>query len=100
MSGSYEQLSAEERGAIMGMKLRGDSARSIAHALMRSPSTISRELRRNGYKPENELGPMGRPRVAGGYDAHRAGVRNRRLRRLARPVRKLEFPRSRGRLVT
>ena len=89
MRRTYEQLSAEERGVIMGMKLNGQSARAIALALSRSPSTISRELRRNGYKPESELGPMGRPRIAGGYDAHRAGVRGRRVRRLARPVRKL-----------
>ena len=89
MPRTYEQLSAEERGVIMGMKLNGQSARSIGLALRRSPSTISRELRRNGYKPESELGPMGRPRIAGGYDAHRAGVRGRRVRRLARPGRKL-----------
>lgn len=89
MTKSYEQLSAEERGVIMGLKERGESARSIASVLRRSPSTVTRELRRNGYKPPSELGPMGRPRVAGGYDAHRAGVRRRRVRRLARPMRKL-----------
>ena len=32
---------------------------------------------------------MGRPRIAGGYDAHRAGKRARRLRRAAWPTRKL-----------
>ena len=57
MSRSYEQLGAEERGVVMAMKLRGDSARAIARALSRAPSSISRELRRNGYKPEGELGP-------------------------------------------
>ena len=89
MSRSYEQLSAEERGVIMAMKLQESSARAIAVALGRSPSTITRELRRNGYKPGCELGPMGRPRIAGGYDAHRAGRRARRARRLAQPERKL-----------
>lgn len=93
MSRTYEQLSAEERGVIMAMKLHGSSARAIAGALRRAPSTISRELRRNGYQPASELGPMGRPRVAGGYDAQRAGRRARRMRRLARPLRKLH-PRS------
>lgn len=86
---TYEQLCAEERGVIMAMKLQGSSARAIARALHRAPSTISRELRRNGYKPAEELGPMGRPRIAGGYDALRAGVRARRVRRCAQRARKL-----------
>ncbi len=89
MTRRYEQLGAEERGVIMAMKLQGSSARTIARALLRAPSTITRELRRNGYRAEDEVGPMGRPRVAGGYNAARAGVRARRVRRLARPVRKL-----------
>src|SRR4030095_930245 len=89
MTRTYNHLSAEERGAIMAMKLQGSSCRAIAAALQRSPSTISRELRRNGYKPDDELGPMGRPRIAGGYNAFRAGVRARRVRRLARRARKL-----------
>lgn len=89
MPRTYCQLCAEERGVIMAMKLQGASARAIASTLGRAPSTISRELRRNGYKPHEELGPMGRPRVAGGYNAVRAGVRSRRMRRMARPMRKL-----------
>ena len=89
MTSSYEQLSAEERGVIMAMKLAGSSARSIARALVRSPSTVTRELRRNGYKADSELGVMGRPRIAGGYSARRAGLRARRVRRLARAEPKL-----------
>lgn len=89
MKATYTHLSAEERGAIMAMKLQDCSMRSIARALGRCPSTISRELRRNGYQQASELGPMGRPRVAGGYNAVRAGVRARRLRRACRPTRKL-----------
>lgn len=89
MTGTYTQLSAEERGVIMAMKLQGSSSRAIAGALGRAPSTITRELRRNGYRADDELGPMGRPRVAGGYNALRAGMRARRVRRLARPPRKL-----------
>lgn len=85
----YGQLSGEERGAIMAMKEAGASGRAVALALGRAQSTIARELRRNGYKPAEECGPMGRPRVAGGYDATRAGVRARRLRRKARVIRKL-----------
>ena len=91
MNSQYNHLSAEERGTVMAMKLHGSSARSIAKALGRAPSTITRELRRNGYKSDEELGPMGRPRVAGGYNAARAGVRARRVRRRAQPARKLHF---------
>lgn len=89
MKSIYEHLSAEERGVIMGMKSGGSSARAIAAALARSPSTITRELRRNGYLCDSEIGPMGRPRIAGGYDAARAGVRARRVRRCAQRPGKL-----------
>ena len=85
MTRTYEQLSAEECGVLMAMKLEGRSACSIAGALASLPNTVTRELRRNGYKAESELDVMGRPRVAGGYSARRAGLRARRVRRLARP---------------
>lgn len=90
MSRPYAHLSAEERGTIMAMKLAHASGRAIALALRRAPSTIARELRRNGYRTPGECGPMGRPRIAGGYDATRAGARARRLRRKPRVTRKLE----------
>lgn len=91
MKTTYTQLGAEERGVIFAMKLRGESCREIARTLERAPSTISRELRRNGYRSEHEVGSMGRPRIAGGYNAVRAGARARRVRRAARPARKLDF---------
>lgn len=86
MKSHYRHLSAEDRGAIMAMSLRGCNARSIGRALCRAPSSITRELQRNGYLPNQSR--MGRPRIAGGYDAVRAGVRARRVR-LARTPRKL-----------
>jgi len=89
MPQTYHQLSAEERGVIMAMKRESASARSIGRAIGRCASTVTRELRRNGYKSAEEVGVMGRPRIAGGYDADRAGVRSRRVRREARPLRKL-----------
>lgn len=89
MTRTYQQLSAEERGVVMAMKVQSCSVRAISAVLGRSPSTISRELRRNGYQSEAECCLMGRPRVAGGYDANRAGKRARRVRRAAWPVRKL-----------
>ncbi len=47
MAQGYEQLSHEERDKISEMTSAGESVRTIAHTLRRSPSTISRELRRN-----------------------------------------------------
>lgn len=89
MGHRYEHLGAEERGTIMAMTLRGESVRAIGGALHRAPSTISRERRRNGWKRDAERGPIGRPAIAGGYDARRAGQRAMRLRRKARRARKL-----------
>ena len=89
MTTTYNHLGAEERGAIMAMKLGGMSARSIGQALTRAPSTITRELLRNGYQAKAEGVGMGRPRIAGGYDAIRAGKQARRVRRAARRTRKL-----------
>jgi len=92
MGRNYRHLSAEERGAIMVGKARGESARQLAAWLGRSPSTISRELARNGHREPAERPLMGRPRLA--YDAQRAGQRAARLRRKARRPRKL-LPTSR-----
>ena len=89
MGNQYEHLGAEERGTIMAMTLHGYKARAIARALQRAPSTVTRELRRNGWKSQVERGPMGRPTIAGGYDAQRAGQRARRLRHRPRRTRKL-----------
>ena len=44
----YEQLSLEERCEIARLRGSGSSLRQIAAALDREPSTISRELKRNG----------------------------------------------------
>lgn len=87
MTKEYEQLSAEERGAIMAMKLQGSSARAIGRLLSRAPSTISRELLRNGITTPKAGPVMGRPRL--GYDAAKAGKRARRQRRGAKRARKL-----------
>jgi IS30 family transposase len=89
MGKHYDHLVAEERGTIMAMTLEGRGVRVIALALGRSPSTVSRERRRNGWKPESERGPIGRPAVNGGYDAKRAGQRAARLHRKPRRPRKL-----------
>lgn len=50
MSKSYQHLSRDERAAIAIGLEQGLSRRAIARRLNRSPSTISREVRRNGGK--------------------------------------------------
>ena len=56
MGRSYEQFDLEERCEIAGRRAAGESIRQIAAALDRAPSSVSRELKRNGgsslaYKP-------------------------------------------------
>ena len=56
MGRRYQQLSLDERCEIARLQAQGCSIRQIASALDRTPSTISREVRRNrgrrlGYKP-------------------------------------------------
>jgi IS30 family transposase len=87
MGQSYSHLSAEECAAIMLGKARGESSRAIAGVLGRSPSTITRELVRNGHR-EPGFTKYGRPPLRG-YEATRAGCRARRLARRARRARKL-----------
>ena len=68
-------LREDERIQIADLKLAGESVRAIARALGRSPSTVSRELRRNGS-------------AAGDYRPH-AAHRGARLRRARPKQRKL-----------
>lgn len=89
MGSQYAHLSAEERGVIMAMKVNHASDRAIAQVLGRAQSSITREVRRNGYRPPVEHGARGPRPLAGGYDASRAGTRARRLRRKPRRRRKL-----------
>jgi len=71
---SARYLSLEERLQIADLHLAGASRRAIAAQLGRAPSTISRELSRNGPV----AGRAGRARYAP-YAAHkRAGLRARR----------------------
>ncbi len=71
-SGRY--LSLEERLQIADLRVAGACVRAIATQIGRSPSTVSRELRRNGPQP----GPRARGTYAP-YAAHkRAELRGRR----------------------
>ena len=56
MESKYQQLSLEDRIQIASLQSQGRTIRQIATALDRSPSTISREIKRNltsqsGYLP-------------------------------------------------
>lgn len=71
----YKQLSIEERTMIQTQLEMGIKPAAIALGLNRSASTLSRELRRNGWaRPKARRGP-GRPAVAGGYRAEAAHKR-------------------------
>lgn len=61
-------LSQEERIEIADLRRAGMTVRTIAAALSRSPSTISRELRRNG-RADGQYRP---------FDAHRKAAMKRR----------------------
>lgn len=73
---SYQELNIEERITIQLGQMRGLSIRAIASMINRSPSTVSRELRRNGD-------------ARGRYCAAPAQEQMRQRRRVCRPVRKL-----------
>src|ERR1700675_2935327 len=56
MGEHYDHFTLEDRCTIGGLREAGQSIRQIAAALDRSPSSVSRELKRNhgaqvGYKP-------------------------------------------------
>ena len=74
----YEQLKPEHRVVIASLRLQGKGTRSIARAIGRAPSTVSRELRRNAC-PES------------GYISDRAQAFHASRRAAARPARKLDI---------
>jgi IS30 family transposase len=67
--GNYKQLSIEERSFIQAQLILGFKTSWIAVGLGRSVSTISRELRRNGWVKLKEKPGRGRPAIAGKYRA-------------------------------
>jgi IS30 family transposase len=83
---SYTELSVEERATIQVGQYQDLSQREIARMLGRSPSTISRELRRNRS-------------LNGGYVAHVAQAHTRERRKACRPARKLVMGNERFELV-
>jgi IS30 family transposase len=75
MTRRFQQLHAEERVALAALKLQGHSLRHIAKQLGRSPSTLSREVRRNANGAD--------------YNSAQAHQRFEQRRRAARPCAKL-----------
>lgn len=73
---SYTELSVEERATIQVGHVQGFSLRQIARLIDRSPSTISREVRRNRG-------------ACGGYVARAAQEQMKARRQVCRPRRKL-----------
>jgi len=67
--GKYKQLSIEERSVIQAQLTLGFKPSWIAVGLGRSVSTISRELRTNGWVKLKEQPGRGRPAIAGKYRA-------------------------------
>ena len=89
MGRSYEQLSLDDRCEIARLSGDGSSIRQIAAALDRSPSTISRELKRNrgvqvGYKPSHAQHRMRARRWSGSRLEREPDLRRAVLDRLAR----------------
>lgn len=55
---SYQQFQPEDRVTLASLRQQGQGVRSIARTLCRSPSSISRELRRNAQgQPYGSLLP-------------------------------------------
>ena len=89
MGNIYTQLSFQERTMIHTQLERGLTPAAIALGLNRSASTLSRELRRNGWThPTTRRGPR-RPPLADGYRAAAAPTRAQACTVTPRVVRRL-----------
>ena len=87
MGTNYKHLSCEERTLIQLSLEQGCTLRVIACSLQRALSSISRELKRNGWtNPTTGFRKRGHPPLAGGY---RAPLAQQRVAGLARTARYL-----------
>src|SRR3546814_4811020 len=77
-SSMYHQLTEPERYTLSVLKREGRSLRDIALSMKRSPSTISREIRRNATIDHNRPRPLYVPSKA----QEHANGRRRRSRRI------------------
>lgn len=85
MSTNYQHLCMDERAHIQFLLQQGFRVRAIARTVNRAPSTIGRELARNGWARPILPRGRGRPLLAGGYRAvhaqHRADAASLSTRR-------------------
>ena len=79
MTKKYTQLTMDERTFIQLGLMAELKPAQIALELSRSASTITRELKRNGWVPPVKIRSQGRPFVCGGYKAVAAQDRARAL---------------------
>ena len=88
MTTNYQHLCIDERAHIQFLLQQGLTVRAIARTVSRAPSTIGRELARNGWvRPVLPRG-RGRPVIAGGYRAVQAQRRaHSEAGRARRPLR-------------
>ena len=89
MAKIYQHLNIRERAMIEMQLEMGMRPGSIAGHLNRAPSTISREIHRNGWRRPTIVPRPGKKLVAGGYNCDRAEHRARRKSALPRMARKL-----------
>lgn len=90
MKRSYTHLDCRERAFLQLGLERGETLRSLAERLGRAPSTLSRELARNGWRDPSRSPPRrGRPPAAGGYGGYAALAADRRAHKLAHKPRRL-----------
>lgn len=90
MDKKYTHLTLEDRILIQTQLQQGIKASNIARALNRHRSCISRELKRNSWKPTLAIKTAGRPPISGGYFAISANSRAQRLACMPRVKRKLQ----------
>jgi IS30 family transposase len=85
---NYQHLGLDERIHIQFLLERSFTVRAIARSLNRAPSTISRELGRNGWVKPTRSRARGRPAIAGCYRAAQAQRRaDTEVQRARRPSR-------------
>jgi IS30 family transposase len=85
----YKHLSLEDRITLQAQLSMGIKPSVIARELGRSASTISRELKRNGWTAPPKSRLRGRPVIAGGYRADAAERRSREAHAKPRTERRL-----------
>jgi transposase, IS30 family len=91
MGKQYRHLDEQERALIETQLRLGLKPSAIAGSLLRSRSTVTREIRRNGWQSSAELAARRQSRIAGGYRCVVASRRARVLATTPRVARKLVY---------